>query len=397
MDIQIRKFKTFFQLISTLIIVFIWVSFALSDVVLPTKSNAEDDDLSFIISTGRAALNTPEETDLARRRALEDALYLASLEGGAKINGYSAIDSGTNLTENFVVRPTTKILDYAITKEVIKETHYEVTIKAAVGNLSKNNCSNNNILNLTAYKPILSLDSAAPSWLAPILNGLYLSMINDIENRKNIELTKAMNTRLNAVLLKSTDDVYDYTSLTSGRVRTEVGSFAYVPKIRMYIDTKSSSINNETFLIMEITSNLYDGFTYTKSSSKSHKISLKLSNRSPWRTINVLSKPSKELISEALLKSAKKHTDALFSELGCKSLKANLKFDNQIKKLNVSLGKKHGLSLNSIAFTQGTNTPWVIFKVDDLGNNSAILSPIDQRRDIKELEGKIVEFMEVLW
>ena len=58
MDIQIIKFKTFFQLISTLIIVFIWVSFALSDVVLPTKSNAEDDDLSFIISTGRAALNT---------------------------------------------------------------------------------------------------------------------------------------------------------------------------------------------------------------------------------------------------------------------------------------------------------------------------------------------------
>ena len=96
MDIHIIKFKTFFQLISTLIIVFIWVSFALSDVVLPTKSNAEDDDLSFIISTGRAALNTPEETDLARRRALEDALYLASLEGGAKINGYSAIDSGTN-------------------------------------------------------------------------------------------------------------------------------------------------------------------------------------------------------------------------------------------------------------------------------------------------------------
>ena len=73
-----------------------------------------------------------------------------------------------------------------------------------------------------------------------------------------------------------------------------------------------------------------------------------------------------------------------------------MKFDNQIKKLNVSLGKKHGLSLNSIAFTRGTNTPWVIFKVDELGNNTAILSPIDQRRDIKELEGKIVEFMEVL-
>ena len=137
MDTLNRKFKTFYQLISTLVIVFLWVSIAISDVVLPKKNTAQEDSLSFIISTGRAALNSPEETDLARRRALEDALYLASLEGGAKINGYSAIDSGTELTENFVVRPTTKILDYAITKEVIKETHYEVTIKAAVGNLNK--------------------------------------------------------------------------------------------------------------------------------------------------------------------------------------------------------------------------------------------------------------------
>ena len=55
MDIQIRKFKTFFQLISTLIIVLVWVSVALSDVVLPTKSSAEEDGLSFIIYTGRAA------------------------------------------------------------------------------------------------------------------------------------------------------------------------------------------------------------------------------------------------------------------------------------------------------------------------------------------------------
>ena len=42
MYIQIRKFKTFIQLISTLIIVFVWVSVALSDIVLPKKNNAEE-------------------------------------------------------------------------------------------------------------------------------------------------------------------------------------------------------------------------------------------------------------------------------------------------------------------------------------------------------------------
>lgn len=391
-----KNFKFYFQLILIVFTLVIWVTIALSDTVIPNKNNTEKDTISFILSTGRASLNSPEDTDLARRRALEDALYLASIEGGAKINGYSAIDSGTKLTENFVVRPTTKILDYAITKEVIKETHYEVTIKAAIGSLDNKNCSNNNIFNLIAYKPIFNLSNESPAWLSPVLNELFVEIINDINNRQNIELSNSTDIELNSSLLKNINDDYDYTSLTLGRTRTEVGSFAYVPTIKMYVDKKSSALNNETFLIMEITSNLYEGFTYKRSSSKSHKISLKLSNRSPWRTVNVLSKPSRKLIVEALKKSIKKHVDSLFSDLDCQPLTADLKFENQIKKLKVNIGKKHGLSFNSIAFTRGTNTPWVIFKVDDLDNNNAILSPIDQRRDIKELDGKLVEFMEVL-
>ncbi len=395
MYILSKNLKNVFQFFLTVATIIIWVSIALSDTVAP-KNYSKKDTVSFIISTGRASLSSPGDTDLARRRALEDALYLASLEGGAKINGYSAIDSGTKLTENFVVRPTTKILDYAITKEVIKETHYEVTIKAAIGSLENKNCNNNNVLNLIAYKPNLYLSNEAPPWLAPILNELFVEIITDIDGRSNIELSNATEIELNPAILKNVNDDYDYTSLTSGRIRTEVGSFAYVPSIKMYIDNKSSSLNNETFLMVEITSNLYEGFTYKKSSSKSHKISLKLSNRSPWRTINILSKPSKKLIVDALKKSIQKHTDLLLSELDCQPLTANLKFDNQIKKLNVNIGKKHGLSLNSIAFTRGKSTPWVIFKVDELENNNAIISPIDQRRDIKELDGKLVEFMEVL-
>ena len=108
----------------------------------------------------------------------------------------------------------------------------------------------------------------------------------------------------------------------------------------MYVDKKSSALNNETFLIMEITSNLYEGFTYKRSSSKSHKISLKLSNRSPWRTVNILSKPSRKLIVEALKKSIKKHVDSFLSDLDCQPLTADLKFENQIKKIKSKYWKK---------------------------------------------------------
>ena len=238
MNILSKNFKFYFQLILIVFTLVIWVTIALSDTVIPNKNNTEKDTISFILSTGRASLNSPEDTDLARRRALEDALYLASIEGGAKINGYSAIDSGTKLTENFVVRPTTKILDYAITKEVIKETHYEVTIKAAIGSLDNKNCSNNNIFNLIAYKPIFNLSNESPAWLSPVLNELFVEIINDINNRQNIELSNSTDIELNSSLLKNINDDYDYTSLTLGRTRTEVGSFAYVPTIKMYVDKK---------------------------------------------------------------------------------------------------------------------------------------------------------------
>ncbi len=392
MSIHIKILALTFSLIAPLIL----ATLVSGDTVNASASMLSEDKLEFVTSVGRATLDSPEDTTVARRRALDDALYLASLQGGAKVNGFSAVGTGTELTDNFVVRPTTKILDYAILKEVIKETHYEVTIRAAIGSLNQKNCKNGNLVNITAYKPSLSLSPTAPAWLGPVLTQLYLEMLTSIESRPNVEITRAYDVALNSKTLQATNDLYDYTSLTAGRVRTNVGSFAYVPKITAAIQNNTGSINNETTLIMEITSTLYYGLTYSKAFSKSHQISLKLSNNSPWRMINILSKPSKSLIIETLVKSTKKHTDALFSEFECQPLQADMQLDNSQNNLIVRLGKKHGLTLSSLAYTKGTNTPWILFRVVSLTNNTSVLTPLDPRRDISNLEGKIVEFLEVL-
>ncbi|MFL2790628.1 MAG: flagellar assembly protein T N-terminal domain-containing protein [Paracoccaceae bacterium] len=392
MSIHIKILALTFSLIAPLIL----ATLVSGDTVNASASMLSEDKLEFVTSVGRATLDSPEDTTVARRRALDDALYLASLQGGAKVNGFSAVGTGTELTDNFVVRPTTKILDYAILKEVIKETHYEVTIRAAIGSLNQKNCKNGNLVNITAYKPSLSLSPTAPAWLGPVLTQLYLEMLKSIESRPNVEISRAYDVALNSKTLQATNDLYDYTSLTAGRVRTNVGSFAYVPKITAAIQNNTGSINNETTLIMEITSTLYYGLTYSKAYSKSHQISLKLSNNSPWRMINILSKPSKSLIIETLVKSTKKHTDALFSEFECQPLQADMQLDNSQNNLIVRLGKKHGLTLSSLAYTKGTNTPWILFRVVSLTNNTSVLTPLDPRRDISNLEGKIVEFLEVL-
>ena len=164
---------------------FAWILPVFSDDVDSSNLITQENKLEFITSVGRAAIDSPEETSLARRRALEDALYLASLRGGAKVNGYSSVGTGTELTDNFVVRPTTKILDYAILKEVIKETHYEVTVKVAgscvpsiIGVCDSKSNSSTKSPGLTTSHKVRSPGSVAEAWLVTIKlkTGLTLTL-----------------------------------------------------------------------------------------------------------------------------------------------------------------------------------------------------------------------------
>ena len=69
-----------------------------------------------IITNGRAVIiDNDEET--AKKRALDEALYLASLQAGAKIDGYSTVDKTTSLNENLLIRPSSSIKDFVILEE----------------------------------------------------------------------------------------------------------------------------------------------------------------------------------------------------------------------------------------------------------------------------------------
>ena len=83
-----------------------------------------------ILSNGRAVIINGNVDLAKKKRALEDALYLASIQGGAKVDGYSSIDSSTNLNETLLVRPSSTIKDFVIIDENVDESHYNVKIKA---------------------------------------------------------------------------------------------------------------------------------------------------------------------------------------------------------------------------------------------------------------------------
>ena len=63
--------------------------------------------------TGRAVI-LDNNIEKARRLALEDALYLASLKGGAFIDGFSSISKNTILNDQSIIKSDSKILDFKI-------------------------------------------------------------------------------------------------------------------------------------------------------------------------------------------------------------------------------------------------------------------------------------------
>ena len=121
------------------------------------------DTLRFIETTGRAVIENNETIDTSRRRALEDALYLAALHGGAKINGFSTVNTDTSIQENLVVQPASQILDYTIISEKRTDTHFTVKIQSAVGELKNKGCKNKGLKSLSIYKPIINVHTARPA------------------------------------------------------------------------------------------------------------------------------------------------------------------------------------------------------------------------------------------
>ena len=68
----------------SLVFYFIFIVAAIFSVVL-SKAFAKDT-LRFIETTGRAVIENDETINTSRRRALEDALYLAALHGSAELD-----------------------------------------------------------------------------------------------------------------------------------------------------------------------------------------------------------------------------------------------------------------------------------------------------------------------
>ena len=349
------------------------------------------DSVRFIETTGRAVIEDAAEVVTARRRSLEDALYLAALHGGAKIKGFSSVSTDTSIQENLVVQPDSYILDYNIISEDQTDTHFIIKIRAAVGNLKSDSCKNQGLKSISVYKPIISIHPNVPYWVQPLSSELIKAFMSSLKAEMNINLTDFTDMSLNQSELKSINDEFDYTSLTSGRSRTRSGDYAVVPSI--IIDKSTKLVGFTTFNSLEITflTNIYEGASYSLSSSKSKTVEALFKSSGPWRNINLLLKSSRENIVEPILLKASEHSLDVAKDLICKKIHSRVAINNG--QIEVPLGKRHGITLSSLAVTKGDQTPFNIFRVEKVLENKSFLVPLNDSVEVNKFSGKSIQFL----
>ena len=366
-------------------------------IIFPILVNAQ---VRFVEVTGRSVIQD-DSPILSKNTALEDALYLAALEGGAKVSGYSLIDSFSNLREEVIVQPASGILDYTIIDEMISDQHYEVTIRALIGkNNDRIGCKSRITSTLIAFQPEVYINQNSPAWSQYLPNQIYKNMIDNLSNFDEIEIINATDTKLNINNNKLKLNDFDYNVLT-GNV----------------VNYKPADLSLETKFLIEPVQNLYPTNLSTKTLEEHLKITAEIiikdisNNKEIFKTskdaltfigprktifksINILSRPKRKKIINSLISAFDEIPLEINENLKCVSLITIAQPSNIENAINVNLGTNQGISLGNLALSESRDTPFSVFEVIDVSPNQSKLMPLNLSRNIENYYGKTITFME---
>ena len=347
--------------------------------------------LRMVSATGRAVINDQAALHEAKNIALEDALYLAALKGGAKIDGFSSVQADTSLDDHFVVRPSSEILDYRIVNEIKDDLHYEVTVEAAVGKIAEPACHDRAAGHLTMFAPTMSMTRSVPGWLSTMPSMMMVDLYHQLENTTNLTLYNEGATVLDPVQMKR-DARYDYNALMNGKVAIHDGDFAFATNIALESFSDGSAFGQSQHLRAIITTSLYAGSQLTPLGEVLNEIKLKLGERSPSLLISKLSTTKRDKVKAVLLSGLQNHAKAIASATLCLPLKAVIKLEDD--KLHVNLGMRQGIQVNRLAMVSGVSSKWSVLRVIEAGDGYSILEPLSRQRKPVDLNGKLATFLE---
>ena len=345
-------------------------------------------------ATGRSIL-LPENIETSRKRALEDAIYLAALKGGANVNGFSAISSNTIINEQSVIKATNRVLDFKILSETQNKEYLTIKIRAVVGNeLSKQNC-NIRPININLFKGSITVDTNVPSELARYTSLWYNKTYEYISKLPNVDINNFQNRQLNQIIKSSQNSSFNYNAITKGIPIIHPGNYSLVPKIVLTKTNKNSFAN----YLLTISFDLYKGQNIRLEMSKSYNLLINYQLESKFQFLKNISKLDLDKVDQNVNNHLSKVINSFFNDINCTPLEGKLTVNDG--KLQVDLGSKQGLKQKQIGLVNGIkiknsmlNDSILIVHTEDVFDNYSTLLPLNDNVKLTNLNNMIVKFVE---
>ena len=349
--------------------------------------------------TGRSVI-LDNNIEKARRLALEDALYLSSLKGGAFVEGFSSVSKNTIINDQSIIKSDSKILDFKILSENKNKDHYEIKILAIIG--SKNNsfeCKKKPI-NISIFKPNIIYHHSLPSFVIRSMHEWNNFFIDNISIDNQIILKKYDNFELNKIIESSNNVEFDYSSNVNGIPSVEEGDYLVAPVFRVEpVNSYKVAQNPYEIAKYSIVLNFYKGPNYNF--FRTFVIDKEFQNRYPsnFQLISALTSKSKEEVSSDVISGISDGISDMIKTFNCLPIEGNLKFVNN--SLYIDLGEKHGLRNRQIGIIEKnyqsglkSNLDTTVLFISEINANRSKLVPLNDKIKISELDRMKIQFIE---
>ena len=346
-------------------------------------------------ATGRAVL-IAGDIETSRKRALEDALYIAALKGGADINGFSAITSNTVINDQSIVKATNRVLDFKILSEKQSKEFLSIKISAVVGGkLSKKNCKNRPI-NITLFRGSYNVESSVPSKLARYTPMWYGQIYDVISKLPNVKAINHKNKSLKQIIKSKVNSSFDYNALTNGLPIIQAGDYSLVPELLLTENNNQNSFSN---YLLKVSFKIFKGPGIKLMTTKTYDLPIEYQYKSKFQFINNISTSDIQLVDQNVHHHMLLAATKFLQDLNCRPLEGKLTVNEG--SLVVDLGRKQGLKQKQIGLVKGINiqnsmlnNSSVIVHTNKIYDNYSILLPLNDNVKLSHLDNMIVEFVE---
>ena len=349
--------------------------------------------------TGRSVI-LDNNTEKARRLALEDALYLASLKGGAFVDGFSSVSKNTIINDQSIIKSDSKILDFKILSEIKNKDHFEIKLLAIIGSRNNSFECNKKPINISIFKPQIIYDHSLPSFVIRSMYSWNNFFIDNISRDDQISLKKYDNFELNKIIESSNNVEFDYSSNVNGIPSVEEGDYLVAPVFKVEpVNSYKVAQNPYDIAKYSIELNFFKGPNYKF--FKTLIIDKEFQNRyqSNFQLISALTSKSKEEVNSDIISGINDGIIEMTKTFDCLPIEANLKLLNN--SLYIDLGEKHGLRNRQIGIIKknyqsglNSNLDTTVLFISEINTNKSKLVPLNDKVNISELDKMKIQFIE---